>query len=65
MGERKDQMRQKLGEKVKIIVDKENRTNMQIKGIPEEKKQNVAREQNKTENYNSRKVFPKTKVKRI
>lgn len=60
-------MRQKLGEKVKIIVDKENRTNMQIKGIPEEekKKKNVAREQNKTENYNSRKVFPKTKVKRI
>lgn len=62
MGERKDQMRQKLGEKVKIIVDKDN---MQIKGVPEEKKQNVAREQNKTENYNSRKVFPKTKVKRI
>lgn len=62
MGERKDQMRQKLGEKVKIIVDKDN---TQIKGVPEEKKQNVAREQNKTENYNSRKVFPKTKVKRI
>lgn len=38
MGERKDQMRQKLGEKVKIIVDKENRTNMQIKGVPEEEK---------------------------
>lgn len=62
MGERKDQMRQKLGEKVKIIVDKDN---TQIKGVPEEKKQNVAREQNKTENYNSRKIFPKTKVKRI
>lgn len=33
MGEEKDQMRQKLGEKVKSI-DGEKRTNTQIKGIP-------------------------------
>lgn len=45
MGERKDQMRQKLGEKGKIIADEEKRTDTQIKGVPGGK--TVAREQNK------------------
>lgn len=37
MGEGKDQIRQKLREKVKYIINREKRTNTQIKGIPEGK----------------------------
>lgn len=45
MGEGKDQRRQKLGEKGKKNIDREKRTNIWIKEIPEGK--TVKREQNK------------------